>query len=68
MLLGEDNPDDPRPPGWVLTPHCHRGREQVGISPPRLVGTTPGVIGVDPGSTGLVEADDQPPDRVGFEP
>jgi hypothetical protein len=68
MLLGEDHADDRGPPTRVLTPHRHCGRDQVGISPPRLVGATPGVIGCDPGGSGLAEPGDQPPDRVGLEP
>jgi hypothetical protein len=68
MLLGEDHADDTAPPTRVLTPHRHCGRDQVGISPPRLVGATPGVIRCDPGGPGLAEPGDQPPDRVGLEP
>jgi hypothetical protein len=68
MLLDEDHPDDPGPPGRVLTPHRDRGGNQVGVSPPHLVRATPGVIGRDRGGTGPAEAGDQLPDRIGIEP
>jgi hypothetical protein len=68
MLLGEDHPDDPGPPGRVLASHRHRGPDQLGVGPARLVDATPRVIGLDPGGAGLAEADDQLPDRVGVQP
>jgi hypothetical protein len=68
MRLGEDHPDDPGPPGRVLTPHRHGGPDQIGVGPARLVQATPAVIGGNTGDPVLAKASDQLLDRGEVQP
>jgi hypothetical protein len=67
MTLGEDHPDDPRPPARVLPPHDDRRPDQLGVGPTRLIGAAPGVIRRERRDARLAEAGDQLPDRLRVE-